>query len=212
MAAADAAAHPWHRHRSAAETAPAGVDLDAVEPARITVPPPVDSRFLLVAARKPAKAAPDIAAAFAAFEKTGAVSCRSDDQFFYVESNGVPDHPLMIGIRAWQQQVPLPQKYVGANAWQIPLHPVPAATPAMAKDRFLRGAIALAVNGIPIFNALNNRGDDAFLAGELDDFGGHAGRADDYHYHTAPLFLSDTVGPRQPIAVALDGFPLYGAL
>jgi hypothetical protein len=59
---------------------------------------------------------------------------------------------------------------------------------------------------------LNNRGDDAFLAGELDDFGGHAGRADDYHYHTAPLFLSSTVGPTHPIAVALDGFPIYAGL
>ena len=38
--------------------------------------------------------------------------------------------------------------------------------PASAKNRFLRGAIALAVNGVPIFNPLNNRGDDAYLAGD----------------------------------------------
>ena len=53
----------------------------------------------------------------------------------------------------------------------------------LGEKRALSGAIALAVNGMPIFNALNNRGDDAYLAGELDDWGGHAGRADDYHYH-----------------------------
>jgi phosphatidylethanolamine-binding protein (PEBP) family uncharacterized protein len=206
-ATGDASAHPWHRHSSSSEPTTSTGDANAD---RITSPPPVDPRFRLVAARKPGSAAIDIAAAFAAFEKTGAVACRRDDRFFYVESNGVPDHPLMVGIRAWQQQVPLPQKYVGANAWQIPLHPVPAATPALTKDRFLRGAIALAVNGIPIFNPLNNRGEDAFKIGELDDHGGHCGRADDYHYHLAPVHLQEQVGEGMPIAYALDGYPIYG--
>lgn len=74
----------------------------------------------------------------------------------------------------------------------------------------MRGAIAIAVNGVPIFNALNNRGDDALLAGELDDWGGHCGRADDYHYHIAPTHLQTIVGKKVPIAYALDGFPIYG--
>jgi hypothetical protein len=85
-----------------------------------------------------------------------------------------------------------------------------ASTPISAKDHFLRGAIAIAVNGIPIFNALNNRGDDALLAGELDNWGGHCGRADDYHYHVAPTHLQSAVGTKVPIAYALDGFPIYG--
>ncbi len=67
------------------------------------------------------------------------------------------------------------------------------------------------MNGIPIFNALNNRGDDAYLAGELDDFGDHCGRADDYHYHVAPLHLEAMVGPANPIAYALDGYAIYGS-
>lgn len=91
-----------------------------------------------------------------------------------------------------------------------PLQPVPAETPASTKDRFLRGAIAIAANGIPIFNPLNNRGDDAFLFGELDQYGGHCGRADDYHYHIAPVHLERTVGKGKPIAYALDGYPIYG--
>lgn len=153
---------------------------------------------------------PAIAAAFEAFVKLKAIQTRWDDRFFYVESNGMPDHPMMIGITAWQQQVPLPQKYVGGNAWQIPLHPVPAETPATTRNRFLRGAIAIAVNGIPIFNPLNNRGDDAFLFGELDEYGGHCGRADDYHYHIAPVHLEKTSGKGKPIAYALDGYPIYG--
>jgi phosphatidylethanolamine-binding protein (PEBP) family uncharacterized protein len=154
--------------------------------------------------------APAIAQAFEAFVKLKAIETRWDDRFFYVESNGLPDHPMMVGITAWQQQVPLPQKYVGNNAWQIPLHPVPAESPASTSNRFLRGAIALAVNGIPIFNPLNNRGDDAYLFGELDEFGGHCGRGDDYHYHIAPVHLEKTNGKGQPIAYALDGYPIYG--
>ena len=135
---------------------------------------------------------------------------RWDDDYFYVGSNGMPDHPMMIGIRSWQQQVPIPQKYFGDNAWQIPLNPVPAKKPMTTKNDFLRGAIALAVNGVPIFNPLNNRGEDAFLFGELDEFGGHCGRADDYHYHIAPVHLEKKVGKDQPIAYALDGYPIFG--
>ena len=133
-----------------------------------------------------------------------------DAQYLYVESDGMPKHPMMIGIKSWQQQVPLPQPFTGSNAWKIPLHPVVAENPISAKTDLYRGAIALAVNGVPIFNALNNRGEDAYLYGELDEFGGHAGRADDYHYHTAPLHLSELVGMDKPIAYALDGFPIYG--
>jgi phosphatidylethanolamine-binding protein (PEBP) family uncharacterized protein len=155
-------------------------------------------------------AAPEMARHFDPFVKLQAIRTRWDDKYFYVESNGIPAHPLMVGITSWQQQVPLPQKYVGDNAWQIPLHPVPAKKPATTKNRFLRGAIAVAVNGIPIFNPLNNRGDDAYLFGELDEFGGHCGRADDYHYHLAPIHLQKIVGQDQPIAYALDGYPIYG--
>jgi hypothetical protein len=129
-----------------------------------------------------------------------------------VESDGMPAHELMVGIRSWQQQVPVPQPYTGANAWRIPAVPRLADTPVSARTGLYRGAIALAVNGVPIFNARNNRGDDAFLAGELDEFGGHAGRADDYHYHLAPLHLQALVGPGRPIAYALDGFPMYGSV
>jgi hypothetical protein len=123
----------------------------------------------------------------------GKVKTYQDEHYLYVESEGMPSHPMMIGITSWQQQVPLPQFYTGNNAWRIPLNPVIAENPVSAKTNLYRGAIALAVNGVPIFNALNNRGDDAYLAGELDEWGGHAGRADDYHYHVAPLHLHHCV-------------------
>lgn len=156
--------------------------------------------------------APWQSAPFAAFGPH--VQTRWDARWLYVESDGLPHAPLdftpMKGIRAWQQQVPLPQPYTGANAWQIPLAPELADTPVSARTALRRGAIALAANGIPIFNALNNRGEDAFAIGELDEFGGHCGRADDYHYHAAPLALQKVLGARSPIGFALDGFALYG--
>jgi YHYH protein len=117
---------------------------------------------------------------------------------------------MMIGITNWQQQFPLPQAYSGANAWRIPLKGVLSDNPISAKTGLFRGAIALAINGVPIFNALNNRGEDAFLIGELDQWGGHCGRADDYHYHAAPLHLIAGASPATPLAVGLDGFPIYG--
>ena len=139
------------------------------------------------------------------------VKTRSDDNFFYVESNGVPDHEMMVGITAWQQQVPLPQKYNGENAWRIPLNPVPAKEPMSAKNNFFRGAIAIAVNGVPIFNPIKNDGKtDTLLAGELDNFGGHCGRADDYHYHIAPVHLEKQTGTGKPVGWALDGYAIFG--
>ena len=158
-------------------------------------------------APEPVKRPPQ-AAVFAAFAP--GVGVRWDARFLFVESNGLPAHNMMVGITAWQQQVPLPQKYTGANAWQVPLVPVPAKEPLSIKGHFLRGAIALAANGIPIFNPQNNRGEVSAEIGELDEWGGHCGRADDYHYHAAPLHLQGVVGKGQPIAYALDGYPIYG--
>ncbi len=159
------------------------------------------------AVRKPPQAA--VFDAFGPFVKT-----RFDERWLYVESDGLPHPPLetkmMVGIRAWQQQVPLPQPYTGSNAWQIPLNPEIADTPILGKGALMRGAVALAANGIPIFNALNNGGRDSYLIGELDEYGGHCGRGDDYHYHAAPLAIERIVGKGKPIAYALDGFPIYG--
>jgi hypothetical protein len=116
---------------------------------------------------------------------------------------------MMIGIRSWQQQVPIPQAYTGTNSWSIPLQPVYASTPLSTKTNLMKGAVAVAINGIPIFNALNNRGEDSYSIGELDNWGGHCGRADDYHYHAAPMHLTGS-STAAPIAFALDGFAVYG--
>jgi phosphatidylethanolamine-binding protein (PEBP) family uncharacterized protein/Ca2+-binding EF-hand superfamily protein len=162
---------------------------------------------LAAAAVANAANAPSAAKPFLAFQR---LELKWDKDFLFVGSNGLPDHNMMVGITAWQQQVPLPQNYTGDNAWRIPLHPVAAKTPALVEGHFLRGAIALGVNGIPIFNPQNNRGEVSYEIGELDKWGGHCGRADDYHYHIAPLHLQEVVGKGMPIAYALDGYPIYG--
>lgn len=138
------------------------------------------------------------------------VTTFSDNIYYFVSSSGLPAHNMMVGISSWQQQVPIPQPYGGANHWSIPLQPVWSDIPLSTRTNLMKGAVAIAVNGIPIFNALNNRGVDSYATGELDQWGGHCGRADDYHYHAAPLHLSQTSG-RMPIAFALDGFPVYGS-
>jgi hypothetical protein len=150
--------------------------------------------------------------AFVAFKPNVATWWNST--YFYVESTGIPTtHSMMTGISSWQQQVPVPQCYKGTNAWSIPLNPVIATTPVPVNSiHFIRGALALAVNGIPIFNPYTNTGVDAFLDGQLDKWGGHCGRADDYHYHTAPLHLYDKQSKTLPIAYALDGFAVYGTV
>ena len=187
-------AHEWHRPHDASG--------NPIESAAFSIPEetgPDPDNAAEVAER---------AGAFAPFFPK--VRVRWDETWLYVESNGMPDHGMMAGITSWQQQVGIPQNYYGDNAWQIPLSPELSDNPVSTQDNLFRGAIALAVNGVPIFNALNNRGEDAFLIGELDEWGGHAGRADDYHYHAAPLHLQETVGEAAPIAYALDGYPVYG--
>lgn len=148
-----------------------------------------------------------IDSAFAAFKPS--ISTSWDDTYFYIASTGIPSHNMMIGITNWQQQVPITQPYNGTNSWSIPLQPVYATIPLSTKTNLMKGAVAVAVNGIPIFNALNNRGEDSYKIGELDNWGGHCGKGDDYHYHAAPMHLS-TLNGLKPIAFAVDGFPVYG--
>ena len=181
---------------------------------RLASPVALTSLVALVAAQDRRAQAPDaqqVPPQAKAFERyLHLVKLRWDELWLYIDSRGLPDHEMMIDITAWQQQVPLPQDYAGSNAWQIPLRPTPAVEPKSARTGFFRGAIAIAVNGVPIFNPIKNDGKtDTFLAGELDMFGGHAGRADDYHYHIAPVFLNEG-DPSRPIAFALDGYPIYG--
>ena len=148
----------------------------------------------------------------AAYAGTVAVDCSASD-YVKIASRGMAGHVMMNGITATNLQVPIAQKFVGSNAWKIPLVPSIAATPTDVTD----GPIGIAVNGVPIFNPCKQGGcqnGDTKMLGELDICNGHAGRADDYHYHAAPTcMMADQ--PAQywdthPLGWALDGFAIFG--
>ena len=106
----------------------------------------------------------------------------------------------------FQESVENPESFWGRAAEAIVWDVETTGTDQMACDLV---GIALAVNGVPIFNALNNRGEDSHAIGELDKWGGHCGRGDDYHYHVAPVFLNGGDASRV-VAYALDGYAIYG--
>lgn len=215
LAGAAAFAHDWHRQddplfAQPRPLTPAEAALLAEDVADAPAPASPPALFLPAS---PTGFAPEsvrvFAEVFSRFKPK--VRFRWDANFFHVENDGIPDHGMMVGITAWQQQIPLPTYYFGTNAWRLPLSPVPTNTPYfITSNTFTRGAIALAANGIPIFNPYNNRGEASALIGELDQWGGHCGRADDYHYHVSPLHLTNVVGIGLPVAFALDGYPIYG--
>ncbi len=144
---------------------------------------------------------------------TGLATATCDGTYAYIASNGLPTHAMMNGIIATNLQVPVAQNFFGANAWKIPLAPAIAAATTTAVD----GPIGVAINGVPIFNPCKQGGcqnGDTKVLGELDICNGHAGRADDYHYHAAPTCLmagkAASYWNTNPVGWALDGFAIFG--
>jgi hypothetical protein len=122
----------------------------------------------------------------------------------------------MNGITSTNLQVPTPQNFLGANGWKIPLNPVLAQSATAVAS----GPIGVAINGIPIFNPCVQNGNctatngDTKGEGQLDTCNGHAGRADDYHYHAAPVCLvaeqPNNYWNTHPVGWLLDGFAVFG--
>jgi phosphatidylethanolamine-binding protein (PEBP) family uncharacterized protein len=143
---------------------------------------------------------------------TASVSC--DGTYGYISSNGLATHTMMNGITGTNLQVPVAQNFLGSNGWKIPLAPAIAASTTNVID----GPLGVAINGVPIFNPCKQggciTGGDTKALGELDICNGHAGRADDYHYHAAPTCLmagqSASYWDTHPIGWALDGFAIFG--
>ena len=143
---------------------------------------------------------------------TASVSC--DGTYAYVGSIGITTDDMMNGITSTNLQIPVPQNFQGANGWKIPLNPALAATPTNVVD----GPLGVAINGVPIFNPCTQggcvTGGDTKALGQLDTCNGHAGRADDYHYHAAPNCLMANQPANywdtHPLGWALDGFAIFG--
>lgn len=156
--------------------------------------------------------------AISPYEKANSLGITCDETYAYFSTYGIQTaHPMMKGITQTILQVPTAQNFTGSNAWKIPLNPAIAASTTTAVD----GPIGLAINGIPIFNPCKQGGcdtatggGDTKVQGELDICNGHAGRADDYHYHAAPVCMmadqSSSYWDTHPIGWALDGFAIFG--
>lgn len=150
----------------------------------------------------------------AGFSDSVTVTC--SDTHATLTSDTYPDHDMMTGIIATNEQVPVPAEY-GAP---ILLSPEFTGEP-LTRD----AALGVAVNGVPIYDytgggemsmadlAHHQTRHDTLQTGQLDVCGGHAGRGDDYHYHVVPTCMIEQMantGTDAIIGWAFDGYPIYG--
>ncbi|MCB9744401.1 MAG: YHYH protein [Alphaproteobacteria bacterium] len=149
--------------------------------------------------------------AYAGFSSSVSVTCDETQATF--SSDTYPDHTKMDGIVSTIEQIPVPA------TWEprIPLQPRQADSLG-TQD----AAIAVAVNGVPIYDysaggeldpTQYDEAYDTLLLGQLDVCNGHAGRGDDYHYHAFPLCMVDQIQNASDDTVvgwAFDGYPIYG--
>ncbi len=91
---------------------------------------------------------------------------------------------------------------------RVPARPQPAASPGALG----LGTIALAVTGVPLFDARNANGQDAVAVEAFDACNGHPEERGLYHYHQAsPCLATETPGEHSPVVgVALDGYAIHG--
>ena len=159
----------------------------------------------------------------------GSASIDCGSRTIRMSSDGLPGHPMMVGIDngAWNAQWPTAQAYTGSNAFVLPRVPTLAAQPTLT----VKNAAGVAANGVPIFfphapgkagkdNCISFAGLDGVVtntdclrdpvaAGEMDDCGGHTGRGGDYHYHGEPTCLKAQLPAGAVLGYMLDGFPVY---
>jgi hypothetical protein len=86
-----------------------------------------------------------------------------------------------------------------------------AARPSKGAGSCLSGGpIAIAINGVAIFDALDAGGRDAVAWEVQDSCGGHPEVTGLYHYHSLPSCLTQTKSRKSKlVGFALDGFPIY---
>lgn len=148
----------------------------------------------------------------AGFSEEASVDC--DGTYAYITSDVYPSHEMMNGIKETNEQIPV----------AAPGHTVPIPLlPKMASSKTtIDAALAVAVNGVPIYD-YSAQGEldienydvtaDTKVKGQLDNCGGHAGRGDDYHYHVAPTCMIDQMANKGDDAIigwGFDGYPIYG--
>ncbi|XP_071827083.1 uncharacterized protein [Apostichopus japonicus] len=137
----------------------------------------------------------------------GYVTVTDNGDSWTFESNGVPDHDtgLWPGINPNSIQAQ-------NNVYTVPKNPVFADSPSCLPG----GPIAMAVNGVMLFNPWNAFDENAVegdTAEVFDECDGHPDQRGTYHYHKMPAscLFEDVGGEPSPlIGVAFDGFAIYG--
>jgi hypothetical protein len=87
----------------------------------------------------------------------------------------------------------------------LPMNPAAAVAPSCVS----MGMIGIALNGVPIFNALDDGGRDA-VAHEVQDLcSGHPQMEGQYHYHGPSPCLPNQAANETLIGYAIDGFGIY---
>ena len=129
------------------------------------------------------------------------VSVVCSDTQVTVRTNGIPTFPFVA-------KTPNPLRAQDFT-FRFPRTPMGAGTPGALN----LGAIGVAVDGLPIygpFEAPAQGTADPLVDGILDNCGGHAGPAGDYHVHATPACLpADLMAtPGTVVGYALDGFPI----
>jgi len=158
-------------------------------------------------------------------EVGGITAAYCNDKYLVVWSDGIPNHEVFL------EEIPKPpgtatdQDYPGSPgtgdqgalrtwstksyAYVIPLNPTLSSNGTTAYTGF--GAMAMAVNGMPMYPDDSTSGVSTKEDQQLDHCNEHAGKGADVHYHGDPDCMYDNTKPTL-VGYAGDGFPIYGLL
>ena len=126
-----------------------------------------------------------------------------------ITSNGLPNHTT--GIYPIQSSDPAYQydRNPSSLTTQNVSFSIPANPSFSGHDTCVGGEVGVALNGIPIYNALDGENRDALAHEEQDHCQGHPNEHG-YHYHNGSTCLLTEFGQSALIGYAFDGFGIYG--
>jgi len=134
-----------------------------------------------------------------------------------VSGNGLPLAPITTGtfpIASTDAVYPYdgnPNSIAAQTiSYTLPYNPTPAASPGCLTG----GRVAIAVNGVSIFDALDALGHDAVAREGQDACHGHPDQSSTYHYHGWIFACVTDAGSASTnsslLGYALDGYGIYG--
>ncbi|XP_066289094.1 uncharacterized protein [Branchiostoma lanceolatum] len=134
----------------------------------------------------------------------GWVAVEDTGRQLYVTSNGIPDH------RTGPFPGPGNPNAIQEQSFRLKVRktPVYATTPGCLP----MGPVALAINGVPMYNPQSAECEDAVINERFDSCHGHPDMPGRYHYHQNPIcaYVQEDDKASPLVGVAADGFPIYG--